>query len=444
MERTDRRTFIAKTSATMAGALGVPYTIPASAFGADGTVAPSNRITLGFVGVGLHGLGRNVRGMMAQPDTQVLAVCDVDQNHRDFARNLVNDTYGTKDCAAYNDFRDLIARDDIDAVVVSTPDHWHVLPSIAAAKAGKDVLCEKPVSLTVQEGRVLSDTMRRYGRIFQTATPNRANQSSLYACELVRNGRLGTLQTIYAFLPGGHDYRRMFSHGHLGQVRPAPKIHPPEPVPQGFDYDMWLGPAPEAPYTPGRCHWNYRWILDYSGGQLTDRGAHVLGMAQLANATEFGGPVSVEGRGLFPADGLYNTATEWEITYEYANGVKMICMNGASGFRFEGTDGWLSSTYGVLECSSPEILNSGLGPDDIHLRTCRQGELRDFLNCVKNRQQPYAPAEVGHRTASVCHLGNIAMLLGRKLQWDPAGEQFINDDRANAMLWRPMRGPWHL
>jgi len=259
-------------------------------------------------------------------------LCDVDTARVRNALNVTNTHYSRKKqngkfsgCDTTGDWREVIARDDIDAVVISTPDHWHVLPAVAAARAGKDVFCEKPLTLTVHEGRVLSDTMDQYGRVFQTASENRSKWNFLRAAELARNGRLGKLHTIRTQLPV--DKTVKYANG---------RIHPPQPVPEGFDYDMWLGQAPWKPYTPGRCHYHFRWILDYSGGSLTDWGAHINDVAQWANDTEYTGPVSVEGHGVFPREGLYNTATEWEITFEYANRVTLICTDGTPLIRLEG------------------------------------------------------------------------------------------------------------
>ena len=403
-------------------------------------VAPSNRIALGFIGTGDHGVNMNLRTFLGQPDAQVVALCDVDAERVRAARQIAEQHYARqgptgafRGCDTTADWREIIARDDIDAVVISTPDHWHVIPAVAAAKAGKDVFCEKPLTLTVHEGRVLSDTIRRYGRVFQTASENRSKWNFLRAAELVRNRRIGKLHTIRTQLPV--DPTAKSSQGKVSRAEPAPK---------GLDYNMWLGQAPEAPYTPGRCHYHFRWIRDYSGGSLTDWGAHVNDVAQWANDTESTGPVSVEGRGVFPRDGLYNTAVAWEITFEYANGVRLVCTDGTPFIGFEGTEGRVSCGWDTLEASSPAILKSVIGPGEIHLRTCPEREQRDFLNCVKSRQPAYAPAEVGHRTVTLSHIGNIAMLLGRKLHWNPDAEQFVNDDEANRMLSRPMRSPWQL
>ena len=428
-----RRNFM-KKCATAAIGIGAPLIVPASVLGSNNIPAPGNRITLGFIGVGSHGTGVNLRSFLSHADARVVAVCDVDKNHRIRARDIVNNKYGNKDCAAYSDFRDIIARKDIDAVVISTPDHWHVPISIAAAKAGKDVCCEKP-TLTIHEGRVLVDTINRYGRVFQTSTEDRSVYVYHRMAELVRNGRIGKLHTIRVALWSGHGV----SGNYQG-------IQKPQPVPNGFDYDMWLGPAPEAPYTPGRCHYNFRWIQAYSGGMLTDWGAHLLDTAQWGNDTEETGPVEVDGKGVYPKDGLYDTATEYHINYTYANGVKLIVSSGGCGIRFEGTEGWVGNTgwRGQLQANPSSILSSVIKPDEIHLYTCPGGEHRNFLDCVKSRNAPYFPAEIGHRCCSLLHLGNISMLLGRKLKWDPDKERFTNDEQANRLLTRSMRSPWHL
>ncbi len=436
MSRISRRSFLGRAGV----ALAFPAIIPASARGADGNVAPSNRIALGFVGTGDHGVHMNLMNFLPQPDAQVVALCDVDAARVSAAKGVVEDHYATntsqgtfKGCSTTSDWREIVKRDDVDAVVVSTPDHWHVLPSIAAATAGKDVFCEKPLTLTVREGRVLSDTVERYGRVFQTASENRSKWNFLLAAELVRNGHIGKLVTIRTQLPT--DRHQLANSGRTFLA---------EPVPEDFDYQMWLGPAQEAPYCAARCHYHFRWISDYSGGSLTDWGAHLNDIAQWANDSERSGPVSVFGRGVFPREGLYNTCTEWEIEYEYANGVKLICTNGTPLIRFEGTEGNIQCGWDSIESHPPHIVKTTIRPDETHLRTCPGREQRDFLDCVKSRRETYAPAEVGHRTATVCHMGNIAMLLCRRLKWEPKTETFTGDDTANRMLSRPMRAPWQL
>jgi predicted dehydrogenase len=416
-----------------AGAMTFPYVVASSALGKAGSprrIAASNRITLGFIGVGSHGIGMNLRTFLGNDDAQAVAVCDVDINNLKKGRDTVNQKYGNQDCATYRDWREVIARDDIDAVMVSTPDHWHVPISIAAAKAGKDVECEKP-TLTVAEGRVLVDTMKRYGRVFQWSTEDRSVDVYHRMCELVRNGRIGEVHTVRVELPSGPN---------------NPGDPTPLPVPEGLDYDMWLGPAPWAAYTKDTIHYHWRWIQAYSGGQLADWGAHLLDGAQWGNNTEHTGPVEVEGKGVFCTGGLYDTAKEYRIEYKYASGVKLIVTSGTPSLRFEGSEGWIGNVgwRAPLQASSKSILDSVIGTDEVHLYTCRAGEQRNFLDCVKSRKDCYFPPEIGQRCFTIAHIGNISMLLGRKLRWDPEKEQFINYEQANRMLSRSMRSPWHL
>lgn len=425
-----RRNFLRSAGTIAAGMLGFPYIVSHSALGKAGPVAASERITLGFIGVGGHGRQANLKTFLGFADAQVLAVCDVDPQNRNMAKNMVDQKYGNRDCAAYNDFREVIYRNDIDAVVISTPDHWHVPMAVMAAKAGKDVECEKP-TLTVREGRVLCETMKRYGRVFQWSTEDRSLAVYHRMCELVRNGRIGRIHTIRVELPSGPH-------------RPGDPT--PLPVPEGLDYDMWLGPAPWTPYTRDKIHFHWRWILDYSGGQLTDWGAHLLDTAQWGNNTEHTGPVVVRGKGVFCKGGLYNTAKEYRIEYEYAGGVRLIVTSGTPSIRFEGTEGWLGNRgwRAPLQAEPESLLDSVIGPNEIHLYTCPGGEQRNFLDCVKSRKPCYFPPEIGQRCFTIAHVGNISMLLGRKLRWDPDKEQFVNDEQAGRLLSRSMRSPWHL
>jgi len=430
MREVNRRQFLRKTIGVSAGVVGFPYFVQPSALGKAGTVAASERITIGFIGVGGHGRAVNLTNFLGNADAQAVAVCDVETSHMNIACDMVNKKYGNKDCATYKDFRRIIERDDIDAVMISTPDHWHVPISIMAAKAGKDVECEKP-TLTVEEGRILCETMKRYNRVFQWSTEDRSVDVYLRMCELVRNGRIGKVHTVRVELPSGPD---------------TPGDPTPMPVPDGFDYDMWLGPAPYAPYTKDRVHWNFRWIHDYSGGMLTDWGAHLLDGAQWGNDTEHTGPVEVEGKGEFWREGLYNSAKEFRIEYKYASGVKLIVTSGTPSLRFEGSEGWIGNRgwRAKLQAEPKSILDSVIGPNEIHLYTCNAGEQRNFLDCVKSRKDCYFPPEIGHRCFTIAHIGNISMLLGRKLKWDPDKERFINDEQANRMLSRTMRSPWRL
>lgn len=396
------------------------------------TSNPNRQITLGMIGTGSHGVGWNMKAFLNMPDVRIVAVCDVDQERREQARQTVNETYGDKDCTAHNDFRELLAREDIDAVMVSTPDHWHVPIAIMAAQAGKHICCEKP-TLTIDEGRVLCDVIRKEQRIFQTSIEDRCIPVYHRMAQLVRNGYIGELKTIRIRLPDKTLLKMREASAEI------------QPVPPGFDYDMWLGPAPEAPYAPGRCHFNFRWILDYSGGMLTDWGAHYVDTAQWANNSENSGPVEVDGKGRFLDHPLYNTADDFSIDYRYANGVHMHIESGGNAIAFEGTEGWIQCMgwRGDLTASNGAILNEKMGWFDKKLRTA-ESEHRDFIDCIKKGRQTMIPPETGHRTASILHMGNISMLLDRKLTWDPVREVFADDEAANAMKSRERRAPWRL
>ena len=437
-----RRTFLKNATAAAA-----PMLIPASALGRGGMAAPSDRVTLGLIGCGVHGTTWNLDQIFRNADSQVIAVCDVDEERMLKAKARVDAHYSQgpgRGCGTHGDFRDLIKRKDIDAIANCTPDHWHVIPAIMAAKTGKDVICEKPLTLTVAEGRILCNVVRDTKRIFQTASENRSIDTYIRICELVRNGRIGRLRHIQVTLPAGNE-----SRGDNFTQRDE------QPVPKGFNYEMWLGQAPLAPYCPARCHGSFRWNLDYSGGRLTDWGAHMIDLAQWANNAEATGPVEVEGKGKYPPrDRLFNTAEEFNLDYRYANGVTMNVSSSQPGIRFDGSDGWIGFTgwRGPVEASDPDILKSEIGPNEIHLYHpseivkredgTKGGEHRNFIDCVKSRQPCYAPAETGHRTITIAHIGNIAMMLGRKLRWDPEAEHFVDDAEADKMLSRKQREPW--
>ena len=428
--RASRRQFLRKSSGVAAATLALPGIIPANVLGKDGAVAPSERITVGFIGTGSHGIHRNLRMYLQQPDAKILTVCDVDSRAIDKAKKEVDKKYGNTDCGTTKDFREILARDDTDTVMISTPDHWHVLMSVMAIKAGKDVQCEKP-TLTIEEGKILVKTVREHDKVFQTSTEDRSLPMYHRMAELVRNGRIGKLQRIEVILPK--------QPGRPGDATP-------QPVPPELDWDMWLGPAPEAPYTPDGVAFNFRWIWAYSGGIICDWGTHLFDTAQWANDTELSGPVEIDGKGTHWEGGLYDTVKDYDVTYKYGNGVVMTCKPGSPSIKFTGTDGWVGNTgwRGKVQASSDEILNSVIGEDEIKLFTNPAGEHRNFLDCVKSRQDPYFPVDIGHRVSTVCHLGNLSIRLGRKLKWDPEKEQFLDDAEASAMMSRPMRAPWSL
>lgn len=421
-----RRSFIRNSSLIAGGAIVIPTLIPSCVKGAN------DKINLGMIGTGDHGITWNLAAYLKLDNCRVVAACDVDSERTLKAKNLIDTHYKNQDCKTFNDFRELLNRKDIDAVQISTPDHWHVPLSVLAIQAGKDVCCEKPTH-TIAQGRILCDVVAKHDRIYQTSLEDRSLVPYHRMTELARNGRIGKIQKIVCGLPGAYSLRYQANDF---------KFQAP---PKGFDYDMWLGPAPEAPYCPGRCHWNFRWIFDYSGGSITDWGAHIIDTAQRALGTEKSGPVSVEGTGVFGTEGLYNTAHTYQLTYTYENGVIMEVHSQKVEIVITGTDGWLkvNGWNGKLEASSDDILHSVIGPNEIHLST-DASEHANFLKCIKTREETYHPVEDVHRNSTIEHMGNIAMILGRKLNWDLQKEEFINDSEANARRSREERDPWKL
>lgn len=430
-----RRGFLKRTAATC-GTLAIAQIIPASVLGRGGSVAPSNRVVVGCIGVG--GMGRGDMGLcMALPDVQVVAVCDPKRELRDSAKEAVDARYGPSVCTAYADFRELVAREDIDAVSIASNDHWHVLHALAAVRAGKDVYVEKPLGLSFEEIRTLREAVRRYGRVFQFGTQQRSMPNFRLACELVRNGRIGKVHTIRVSAPSGVKER-------TGEATFAAA-----PVPEGFDYEMWLGPAPWAPYTPKRVvnpHWFH--ISDYSLGYIAGWGIHHVDIAQWGNGSELTGPVEVVGSAVFPGDdGLCDNALIWDVTLRYANGVTLEYTSdgdrNAHGIRFEGTDGWVYVNRGAFDAHPKSLLEERIGPNEIHLPVSTNHQ-RDWIDGVKTRGATVANIEVAVRSDTLCHLSDIAVRLGRRLRWDPDQERFIGDDEANRRLKRAMRSPWHL
>lgn len=417
--RVNRRAFI-KTGFSAAVATAFPDIIPSSALGRDGNVAASERIGMGFIGLG--GRGRSTMPSFLGKGSECIAVCDVWKDRREAVRQQIGGQ-----CAAYGDLRELLARPDIDAVSVATPEHWHVLACCMAARAGKDVYCEKSVGPTVAEGRVLSDTMRRYARVFQFGTQQRSDGNFRFACELVRNGRIGALHTITISVPGG-------GRGTLH----------PQPVPKDLDYDMWLGPAPWIPYVgqaAGDC-----WVdlPDYAPGFISTWGVHHVDIAQWGNNTELTGPVTIEGRGEYSRGEYYNLALRWQAECTYANGVKLIHTDESknpNGVRFEGTDGWVFVTRGGIDANPKSLLQSRIRPEEINLYRSDNHAV-NFLECVRTRRETISPAEVAHRSTTISLLCDLAMRLGRKLKWDPVNECFPEDPAANRWLTRALREPW--
>jgi predicted dehydrogenase len=423
--KSNRRKFL-KQSACVAGtAIVLPTIIPACVRGAN------DRINVGMIGVGTHGISRNLKQLLPIKDCVVTTVCDVDDERTEEGAYLTNSFYENKGCKTFKDFRDVLSIKDIDAIQISTPDHWHVHQAIMAIQAGKDVICEKP-TLTIEQGRLLCDVIKKHDRIFATSLEDRTLKVYHRMAELVRNGRIGKLQKVRIGMPGV-----IKSIEELDTRTQKP--------PETFDYDMWLGPAPEAPYSPGRCHFYFRWINDYGGGMLSDWGAHLIDNAQWCNGTEKSGPVHVSGTGKAYSESIYDAFYQYNLKYKYENGVIIDVHSDSRELYIEGTEGalWINGWNTELEASSEKILNSVIEDNELHLST-GVNEQVNFIECVRSREEPLHPAEDMHRTATMAHMGNIAMQLERDLQWDPVKEEFLNDAVANSMRSREERDPWKL
>jgi predicted dehydrogenase len=441
-----RRDFIRSSAALTAAAVGGPFIAPASVFGRN---APSNRITLGVIGCGNQSTV-DLPQWLSNEDCQIVAVCDVNKASygyrrdtqflgREPQRDFVQRFYAGKTSGGtyrgvdmYSDFRDMLARPDIDAVAIITPDHWHAVQTVLAARAGKDIYCQKPLTLTVAEGAEMIRAVRHHRRILQTGSQWRSNAMFRHACELVRNGRIGKLQRVETYVAENN-----FAGPGPGWTE--------MPVPEGFDYDAWLGPAPKAPYHADRCFYRFRFVRAYSGGQTTNFGCHSNNIAHWGMGADQTGPVEVEDLGAeFPLPGdLFDTPTKVAFRARYANGVILECKTDPRSFgvTFVGSEGWLRVLSRTIESSIPGLVDSKLGAGDIRLPVSGN-HYRNFLDSVKSRRDPIEPVETGHRTASLCHLGNIAMILGRKIKWDPQKEQIPGDHEAAGMLARPMRPQW--
>jgi predicted dehydrogenase len=425
--RLSRRKFLGAASAAAAGAFLGPYVLAPASRGAEGRPAPSERLALGAIGLGNQGMA-DLKEFLYRPQVQVLAVCDVDKNHLAGAKEAVDGRYSNKACLATADFREIVGRKDIDAIMIATPDHWHAIPVIEAARAGKHIHCQKPLGLTLGQGRAMSNAVRRAGVVFQTGSQQRSDSRFRLACELALNGRLGQLQRVEVGLPKGETL----------------PLQPPAAVPPELDYDRWLGPAPWAPYTPKRVHGTFRLFYDYSGGMVTDWGAHHCDIAQWGMGATLTGPAEVEGTGEFPRDGLSETPVTFRVECRYVNGVVMIVSTDfPNGVKFVGADGWVFVDRGRIAAEPKEMLAAGLGPNERRLYESKDHKT-NFLDCIRSGKPTVAPIEEAHRSAACCHLCNIALRLGRKVRWSPVLEEFVDDLEADRMISRAMRAPWRL
>ena len=428
-EKINRRGFL-KRSALGGAALAMPAIVPSTVFGAN---APSNRVTMAAIGIG-DGMGTiNLKGFLGRQDVEMVAVCDVDRNHRKKAADRVNQRNGNTDCRQYNDFRELLEKETLDAVLIVVPDHWHALIATAAARAGCDIYGEKPLARSIKEGRSICEVVQRYNRVWQTGSWQRSKRNFHYACQLVRNGHIGTVKYIEVGLPRAK--------------RPMAVQHPQTPPPE-LDWNFWLGPAPERPYTPfgnNSVHFNWRWILDYSGGQLTDWAGHHIDIAHWGMGLDKSGPVEVYGHADYPINTLYNVPTKFAFKARYADGLVIsVSDRHKMGTKWFGENGkWIHVSRRGLEASNKAILREQIGPGEDPLYFSRN-HYGNFIDCVKSRRTTITPVETAHRSISVGLLGEIAMLTGRKINWNPKTETIANDPEASALLGRAYREPWVL
>ncbi|SDL43568.1 Predicted dehydrogenase [Catalinimonas alkaloidigena] len=452
-----RRAYLKTSLLGAAGAIFVPTIVPSTVFGKN---APSNKINIGQIGFGRIAQGHDLPETLNYDVARVMAVSDLDRKRKRKGKEFIEGWYNQKkgkknyvDVQMYDDYREMLQNPDIDAVIISTPDHWHAQPAIEAALAGKDIYLQKPASLTVEEGRMMSDILHKTGRVFQIGSQQRSVKpwpQFKRACELVRNGRIGELHTVKIGLPGdppGGSTQEM-------------------PIPGNLNYDMWLGSTPYVYYTEERVHPQADfsrpgWLRcrQFGAGMITGWGAHHVDTAHWGMGTEYTGPIEVEAEADFPKSGLWTVHGDFNVTAKYANGVTMLISGSyPNGVRFEGSEGWIFVSRGdvgvtasdptkpsgnseAFQASDPKILKSEIGPDEIHLYESSE-QHGNWLDCIKSRRQTVAPAEIAHRSCSACLVAHIAMQLPRKLYWDPLNERFKNDDEANAMLALPQRYPY--
>jgi predicted dehydrogenase len=449
-----RRNFLINATVTTAGAIMAPSIVPSTVFGKS---APSNKINVGQIGCGRIARSHDMPGTMQHEVARMIAVCDLDSNRMKDGKKLVEKYYSRKkgkdkyvDVKMYENYHDMLSNPDIDAVVISTPDHWHSQPAIEAALAGKHIYLQKPTSLTLAEGRLLSDIVQRKGVTFQVGTQQRSSPQFRIAAELVRNGRIGKLHTVKVGLPGD----------------PSGPEAAEMPIPKNLNYDMWMGSTPEVQYTeigvhPQKGYGRPGWLRreQFGAGMITGWGQHHYDSAAWGMDTEYTGPISVEAVAEFPKSGLWNVHGDFMTKAEYANGITMYTTGGyTNGIKYIGTDGWIFVSRGsyvasasdpvskeksakALDASDPSILNSVIKENEIHLKKSDE-QHGDWLECIQSGEETISPVEIGHRSCSVCLVSHIAMKLGRKLEWDPKAEKFKNDEEANTMLSRPQRAPY--
>jgi predicted dehydrogenase len=430
----NRRRFIQRTASAAAAAASVPLIVRSSALGLEAATPPGDKITIGCIGVG--GMGtNNMQAFLGLENCRVVAVCDAYEDRQAKAKGIVDAQYGDKGCKTYGDFRELLARKDIDAVMIAAQDHWHALIATAAVKAGKDMYCEKPLGVCVEEGKRIRDAVRKAKRVFQTGTWQRSQRKFQHACELARNGYLGKIHTVEVAAEGP-------------RYRPAYKgTLEPQPVPAGFDWNMWRGPATDKPYNPGRVAWpDWYLIWDYCAGFIANWGVHHLDIANWGCPQVGAEPCSVECKATYRNEGFTDNVDSWDATFEYESGLKMHFTDEKTlklGCKFIGDKGWVYVDRSGTDAEPKSLLQVRLTPEEVHLSNSDNHQA-DFLKCVRNRKDPVSNVDAAYHASTLGLVADISARLKQKLNWDPKKEQFTGSDEANKMLTRPMNNGWSL
>ena len=432
-DKSSRREFVKQSAKIVAGAIIIPNIIPASALGKGGSTPPSDRFVIGAIGVGSQGMS-NMRDFLELKNAvQFVALCDVDALHLAKAKQLVDETNKNSDCRTYDDYREFLEKEKLDAVSIALPDHWHGIIYIAAANKKLHVYGEKPICRTIEDGKAIVSAVKKNNIIWQTGSWQRSQSHFHHGAELAINGRIGKIKYIEVGLPDG------------GKGIGTPPVND---VPPELNWDMWLGPALKVPYR-GVAHWDWRWILDYSGGQLTDWAGHHIDIANWGAGLEHTGPVEITGSGVYPLEGIFNAPVEYDFLCKYANGIEMRVANAARqrhgmGAIWYGDLGWIHVDRGNrISASDPKVLEEEIGENEIKLYKS-DNHWQNFIECVRSGKQTIAPVEVAYRAISVALLGEIAMTTGETIKWDPDKEEIIGNPRASRLLNRPYRQPWTL
>lgn len=436
MSKSSRREFVKRSATVVAGSIVVPQIIPSSVFGRGGGVAPADRLVMGAIGTGSQGTSNMRDFLRLGKSVQFVALCDVDANNAARAKAIVDQSYGNSDCRIYGDFREFLEKEKLDAVSIALPDHWHGIIYTEAVKKKLHVYGEKPICRTIKDGQTIVKAVKDNNIIWQTGSWQRSQSNFRKGAELVVNGRIGKIKYIEVGLPDG------------GRGIGTPPVMD---IPPQLDWEMWLGPALKVPYR-GVSHWNWRWIMDYSGGQLTDWAGHHIDIANWGAGLEHTGPVEITGTGVFPPEGIYNVPVEYDILCKFANGIDMRIANASRlergmGTVWHGENGWIhvdrGGSTGRIAASDPKILEEVIGENEILLYRS-ENHWQNFVDSVRSGKPAIAPVNVAYRAISTALLGEISMITGQTIKWDPEKEEIIGNPLASRLLSRPYRQPWKL